>query len=107
MLDIYTRYGLKLVLADKEVEAGIYDVHDPSQPRAGSRSSRRAQNTLWEYQRYRRDEKGKIVKVDDHAMDQLRYACRPSAIARMVVKPPQTILPSASGLGGGDPTVGY
>jgi hypothetical protein len=59
-------------------------------------------HTLWEYQRYRRDEKGKVVKVDDHAMDETRYACRPTFIQRMIAKPAETILPSM-GLGGGDP----
>lgn len=106
VLDIYRRYGLKLDLADKEVEAGIYDV---SIRLATGRLKifSTCQQTLWEYQRYRRDEKGKIVKVDDHAMDMLRYGCRPSALLRMIAKPPETILPNTHGLGGGDATVAY
>jgi len=31
------------------------------------------QNTLAEYRIYRRDEKGRIVKDNDHLMDSLRY----------------------------------
>jgi hypothetical protein len=106
VLDIYKRYGLKLELAEKEVEAGIYDV----QMRLASGRLKifsTCPQTLWEYQRYRRDEKGKIVKVDDHAMDETRYACRPGFILRMIAKPPETILRSAEGLGGGDRSMGY
>jgi hypothetical protein len=106
VIDIYKRYGLKLELAEKEVEAGIYDV----QMRLASKRLRifsTCQNTLWEYQRYRRDEKGKVVKVDDHAMDDTRYACRPHFIQRMIAKPVESILRSAEGLGGGDSRAGY
>jgi hypothetical protein len=35
---------------------------------------------------YRRDEKGRIVKSNDHCCDSLRYACR-SGRARMKVQP--------------------
>lgn len=106
VLDIYKRYGLKLELADKEVEAGIYDVSIRlAQGRLKIFST--CQNTLWEYQRYRRNEDGKVVKVDDHAMDQLRYACRPHFLQRMIAKPAETILRSADGLGGGDRHIGY
>jgi hypothetical protein len=105
VIDIYNRYLPKLILADKGVEAGIYDVT----MRLGSGRLKifsTCQHTLWEYQRYRRDENGKIVKRDDHAMDQLRYATRPVAMQRMIAKPAQTILPQ-SNLGGGDASVGY
>lgn len=106
VLDIYKRYGLNLSLANKEVEAGIYDV----QIRLATGRLKifsTCQNTLWEYQRYRRDENGKIVKVDDHAMDETRYQCRPDALARMIAKPAETILRTAEGFGGGDRNVGY
>lgn len=106
VIEIYQRFLPKLSLADKEVEAGIYDV---SMRLAQGRLKifTTCQNTLWEYQRYRRDDKGKVVKKEDHAMDMLRYGTRPTALARMIAKPVQSILPSAHGLGGGDPIAGY
>jgi hypothetical protein len=106
VIAIYQRYLPKMNLADKEVEAGIYDV---TMRLATGRLKifSTCQNALWEYQRYRRDEKGKIVKQNDHAMDDTRYACRPSAIQRMIAKPVQSILPSQQGLGGGDPVINY
>lgn len=106
VVSLYQRFLPKLSLADKEVEAGIYDVQMRlAQARLKIFST--CQNTLWEYQRYHRDENGKIVKRDDHAMDMVRYACRPTAISRMIAKPVESILPSAMGLGGGDPIAGY
>ena len=106
VIDIYRGFGVKLDLADKEVEAGIYDV---TMRIATGRLKifTTCQKTLWEYERYRRDEKGKIVKQNDHAMDETRYASRPSFIQRMIAKPIETILSSANGLGGGDPSIGY
>lgn len=106
VVTIYQRFLPKLSLADKEVEAGIYDVQ-MRLAQAKLKIFSTCQNTLWEYQRYRRDDKGKIVKKDDHAMDMVRYACRPSALSRMIAKPVESILPSALGLGGGDPVAGY
>jgi hypothetical protein len=106
VIEIYQRFLPKLQLADKEVEAGLYDV----QMRLATGRLKifsTCPMTLWEYQRYRRDEKGKIVKKDDHAMDMLRYGSRPSALARMVAKPLPSILPQQHGLGGGDSRMGY
>jgi hypothetical protein len=107
IIDTYRNLGMSdLVLADKPVEAGIYDV----QMRLATGRLKifsTCTNTLWEYQRYHRNEKGEVVKRDDHAMDCLRYGSRPSALQRMIAKPPLSILPSADGLGGGDPTAGY
>lgn len=106
VIEIYKRYLPKIVLADKEVEAGIYDVN----ARLASGRLRifsTCQMTLWEYQRYHRDENGKIVKRDDHAMDETRYACRPHFLQRMIAKPVETILRSTDGLGGGDRVSGY
>lgn len=68
IIEIYKAMGLKLELADKQVEAGIYDVH---MRLATGRLKiwNTCLNTLFEYQRYHRDENGKIVKAHDHAMD--------------------------------------
>lgn len=103
----YRNFGLTgMELADKPVEAGIYDVSMRlSTGRLKIFST--CQMTLWEYQRYRRNERGEVVKKDDHAMDCLRYLSRASAIARMIAKPAETILRSTDGLGGGDRVSGY
>lgn len=104
VIEIYKAMGLNLILADKEVEAGIYDVH-------GRLATGRLKifstclNTIFEYQRYHRDEKGKVVKTNDHAMDCLRYGCRPNALARMIAKPPENIIGSARRVG--DRRIGY
>lgn len=105
VIAIYQSLGLKLILADKEVEAGIYDVFMRlSTGRLKIFST--CQNLLWEYQRYRRDDKGKVVKVDDHAVDALRYLCRPNSIARMIAKPIDPIIGSPSHRVG-DQRMGY
>jgi hypothetical protein len=46
-------------------------------------------NWLYEYRLYRRDEKGRIVKENDHAMDESRYFVV-SGIERMKVKPQES-----------------
>lgn len=72
LMDEYRAIGLRLVAADNAVDAGIFAVYQRlSQGRLKIFSTCR--NTLAEYRIYRRDEKGKIVKENDHAMDALRY----------------------------------
>lgn len=72
MIEHYTDLGLYLDFADNAVEAGIQSVW-------GMLSSGRLkvfsslQNWRNEFRIYRRDEKGKIVKKDDHLMDATRY----------------------------------
>ncbi len=104
VIDIYRSMGLKIELADKEVEAGLYDV----QMRLATGRLKvfsTCLNFLAEYQRYHRDDKGRIVKVADHLMDATRYLCRPTAIARMIAKPLPRIIGKSGGIG--DRTVGY
>ena len=68
----YESEDLVLFPADKSVEAGLMEVLDRlSTGRLKIFST--LQNTLKEYRIYRRDEKGKIVKKNDHLMDALRY----------------------------------
>lgn len=72
LFDMYTDLGLSIHNADKSVEAGLYTVWE-----------RLANGTLKifndlkklqeEYQLYRKDEQGRVVKVKDHMMDAWRY----------------------------------
>lgn len=105
ILAIYQGLGLKLELADKEVEAGIYDVF-MRLTTGRLKVFSTCLNWFFEYQRYHRDEKGKIAKVDDHLMDATRYLCRPSAIQRMIAKPADNIIGSR-GHRIGDRRMGY
>jgi len=74
-IEIYKKHGLRLQLADKSVEAGIQETWELlSAGKLKVFASCRA--VLEEYRLYRRDEKGKIVKVNDHLMDCLRYWVR-------------------------------
>lgn len=72
LLEIYLNMGLKLIKADNSVEAGIYKVWQRfSFGKLKIMAS--CVNTIREYRTYHRDEKGRIVKKDDHAMDALKY----------------------------------
>ena len=72
LFDQYKELGLNLGLANNTVESGLYDVW-------GRLSTGRlkvfASLTYWfsEYRMYRRDEKGKLIKENDHLMDDTRY----------------------------------
>ena len=72
LMEMYGELGLHLQPAANAVESGIYEVWD-----ALSTGRLRVFDTLsnWigEFRKYHRDEKGKIVKKDDHLMDATRY----------------------------------
>ena len=69
---MYRELGLKLQPADNAREAGIYEVWQRlSTGRLKIFSS--CKNLLSEYRLYRRDERGAVVKDNDHALDALRY----------------------------------
>jgi hypothetical protein len=74
LLERYQSLGLNLSVADNGVEAGIFEVW---QRLSSGRLKvfRSCVNFLTEYRMYRRDEKGKVVKANDHAMDASRYFC--------------------------------
>jgi len=68
----YRTLGLTVQNADKSVEAGIYQVWTALKS-GNLKIFRTCAATLKEIDNYHRDEKGKIVKKDDHLMDALRY----------------------------------
>lgn len=80
----YINLGLNIIPADNGVEAGILHVWERfASGRLKVFSS--CQNIIAEHRLYRRDEKGKIVKKFDHAMDALRYLVR---MLPEIAKPP-------------------
>lgn len=72
LFQTYTEEGLKLSYADNAVEAGIYKVW---QQLANGMLKVFKSCVQWfeEFQIYRRDQKGKVVKEKDHLMDSTRY----------------------------------
>lgn len=98
---LYEDEGLHLHKANKAVEAGLLEVQDRLST-GRLKIFRTLQNTLGEIRLYRRDEKGRIVKENDHLMDALRYAVMklPIAITRPVQQATSSYAPA-------DPTAGY
>jgi len=68
----YIDLGLTLVPAENGVEAGLFDVWQRMST-GRLRVFGTLQSWLGEYRLYRRDEKGQIVKKNDHLMDATRY----------------------------------
>lgn len=94
LFEQYDALGLNLVPADNAVDAGIYKIWSRLETGRFKVFST-MQNWLAEYRLYRRDEKGRIVKENDHAMDATRYANSTfDAIAR--VRPAETAFMQAS-----------
>lgn len=73
LMNLYRHLGLKLTEADNGVSAGLLEVYQ----RLSTGRIKVFSNCckfLEEYRLYRRDEKGNVVKQNDHLMDALRYA---------------------------------
>lgn len=72
LLEIYNDLGLSLTEAENSVESGLFEVH---QRLATGRLKvfRSCRPWFAEYRIYHRDEKGHIVKKNDHLMDATRY----------------------------------
>jgi hypothetical protein len=68
----YTDEGLKLCYADNAVESGIYKVWQQL-ANGQLKVFRSCVGWFEEFQIYRRDQKGKVVKDKDHLMDATRY----------------------------------
>jgi hypothetical protein len=86
LIDDYRSLGLNIEPAPHAVESGIYDTFN-----ALSTGMLKVFKTCvpWfeEYRIYRRDEKGRVVKENDHLMDCTRYR-RLAGIGRMKAVPP-------------------
>lgn len=85
LLQMYKDLGLDIETAQNTVEAGIYECW---QRMSSGRFKvfKSCQNWLYEFRLYRRNEKGKIVKENDHAMDEMRYFVM-SGVERARTKP--------------------
>jgi phage terminase large subunit-like protein len=72
LMQTYKDLGLKLSEANNAVESGLYEVW---QRLSTGRLKVFASLSNWfsEYRMYRRDEKGRIIKSNDHLMDDTRY----------------------------------
>lgn len=85
LLQNYLDLGLLLSKAENGVEAGLFDVWERLST-GRLKVFKTMQNWLAEYRLYRRDEKGAVVKVNDHAMDATRYYIV-SGLALSIVDP--------------------
>jgi hypothetical protein len=85
LVKIYRRGGVNITLAEKAVESGIAETW---QRLSTGRCKIFASCTaLFEELRlYRRDDQGRIVKINDHAMDALRYLIF-GGLKRMTTEP--------------------
>lgn len=102
LIEQYQGQGLDLEFAINAVEAGLFHLYERfSTGRLKIFST--LQNTRAELRLYRRDEKGKVVKQNDHAMDAGRYRSMTRHIARAPkpLKPKPDPLSPAYGMSGG------
>lgn len=80
----YMQLGLKLQLADNGVESGLYSVWNRLS--TGRLKVFKALGSWFEeFRLYRRDDKGNVVKENDHLMDATRYL--ESRVQSLIVKP--------------------
>lgn len=72
LIVVYKQMGLRLFPANNEVEGGITNVWNNLSV-GKIKVFKTLRNFQKEYMLYRRDDKGKVIKEDDHLMDALRY----------------------------------
>lgn len=80
--DLYEAEGLDLHNADKAVEAGLLEVYQRLST-GRLKIFKTLSGTQSEYRIYRRDEKGRVVKENDHLMDALRYLVMGISLAKL------------------------
>lgn len=83
--ELYQQLGLDVEPANNAREAGIYTVWEKLS-QGQLKIFRSCTNTMNEYRLYRRNEKGDVVKSNDHLMDALRYLVM-SGLERFRVEP--------------------
>ncbi len=88
LIDEYRLLGLNLVEADNAVEAGIHACYQ-RMSRGGLKVFKTCRNFFAEFRIYRRDEKGRIVKENDHLCDCLRYLLM-TGMSRAQVEPDES-----------------
>lgn len=84
LLQDYRDLGLHLELADNGVESGLYSVWNRMST-GRLKVFKTMSNWLTEFRLYRRDDKGDVVKSNDHLMDAMRYL--ESRIGSFTTKP--------------------
>lgn len=85
----YTDLGLNLVNANKAVEAGLFEVW--TRLTTGRlKIFRSLAKLIAEFRLYRRDERGEIVKENDHLMDAMRYLVMTLEAVMVWTPPPPT-----------------
>lgn len=72
LIDSYRGRGLKLTNADKSVSTGLYECWDRLST-GRLKIFRSLTQTRREIKNYARDEKGRVIKINDHLMDAMRY----------------------------------
>lgn len=85
LLQSYTDLGLQLTPAINAVEAGLYEVWQRLST-GRLKVFKSMGDWMSEYRIYRRDDKGRVVKQNDHAMDATRYLVM-SGLDLAIVKP--------------------
>lgn len=85
LLQMYRDLGLTLIEADNAVEAGIQSMWE-AMVSGQLKVFATLQEWLTEFRRYRRDDKGRVVKQDDHLIDASRYGWM-SGRARAITEP--------------------
>lgn len=102
MIEEYADLGLNLHKADNAVSTGT-DIVWQLLSQGGYKIFRTCQSFQNEYRVYRRDDKGVVIKKNDHLMDAARYAISTRDIA--IVEPVKR--ERAKPVGAADPTAGY
>lgn len=85
LLQTYHDLGLKIIPAENAVESGLYRGWEMLS-NGTLKVFKSLGETLKEYRVYRRDDKGHVVKSNDHLMDAMRYAIM-SALNIAICKP--------------------
>lgn len=102
VMELYQKLGLDIVKADKSVEAGLLEVYQRLST-GRLKIFTTLENLRAEYRLYRRDDKGKVVKQNDHLLDALRYLVM---MIHMIASLPPVQRPAVRPAIG-DTTIGY